>query len=367
MGKVKDFFKKIVKKKSVQNDQTQNNDIIKNKKNTNQISNEEKIIILNEKIDKIIMNKRKDLENVGFYDATYFLTLEILKNIKQNTVKKAEFTSKISINESKKIALDFFENLDEELYSKAEKIINGKNYKVGYHEFNKKNSNEKAGLFYDEFGKATIKVPVVENISDVSTIVRGVSYIFDIPNEVSISRRIFADVNSYCFERMLYDFLDENNLCNQNDVDKLNYNLTRKIIEYSKIYKIQYELVKQKLNNGNFEINYIKKIEEIFNMSLDEICSKLNFEDYNMEYIGRCPIAGVVSYQFLQDYRYFPDQSIEKLKNYHNAMKNQCDLKKLEKILDVSLSKDDVYGVVKQMLEDNEYCLNENINIEKSR
>lgn len=64
------------------------------------------------------------------------------------------------------------------------------------------------------------------NVEDVYNMVHEISHMFDIPEDINVSRAMLADVNSECFERMLDCYFEE-----KEDIDEelKNLQLIRKI------------------------------------------------------------------------------------------------------------------------------------------
>lgn len=296
---------------------------------------------INELTDNVARSRYKNVD--------YAYISELAKRVLQvpaNMVslhQNCSYEYSISKEETIKIALDFFKELDQEFYEKALNIIEGKDENISIDIFNvsdyNRNSydsekNSEAKLLHNG-NKKKIIIPLKGNIEDIYSIVHEISHTYDIPQNLNSSRIMLADVTSECFERMLDYYLENNEDINETlkkDVFNVKKDSLAKTYFSSLDYIIKYEFFNYKNHNGQLKKGDVKSIMSRFTLPPNIVMEYLKNNSQDISYSARYILGGIASEEFLQIYKKDPKESVDKIKRYMQKIKENRGIDALKEI-----------------------------------
>lgn len=319
--------------------------------------NEAEKINLSE-LNECIEKNRRNMIRTTNYDFLEKLSRLILRKIKFEKNANITLGMLFSREEAISIVLKFFESLgNKQWYEQAKSIILGQNKDISISMFREKDISDfseknRDGLYKYSYGseveqsqynhnKAIVRVSLNEEflgneycvpsdkftIKDIYSIAHEISHTFDLgENEDAVGKRqLFSEINSYCFEKMLTEYL-----INQNIISKK----TREIIEqrgiknnfrHARTVCAKVNLIKFKEKEESLTKENIKQILEkegikdpIYVQSmLKDVLISVPYIDYDARY----PIAMFASHEYMKMYKKDKKQAIENLTKYCEAIK----------------------------------------------
>ena len=250
----------------------------------------------------------------------------------------------MTIDQVKKIALDFLKSIDEELYQKAKSIINGKTdfeFNIYYKdEISPKQMDVKRkdgmpkytsfGCLHTTNGKKGIYIPCERNIRDVYLLVHEISHSFDYCNPDTPTRNLLGEITPKIFEMLLQQYLLEKNLISREDAIAIEKNdivshYDDGVETYAKLTLMR---IKEKRgSDGEITEEDIMRIQEKYHISretveyiLNRMMGKRNYTE--VDFRARYMVAQLIyPYVMEQHYRH-PEKTVEMLKEYFNAVKS---------------------------------------------
>lgn len=265
------------------------------------------------------------------------------------------------------IALDFFKSLGiDEWYNNARNIILGKDKRIGiniydYKNIKDKNKKDENGIQmytpdsstegkideYDKYNfrnstpRSLVRISKQDRyddlpniiskekftLDDIYSIVHEISHTFDLENDVfSVNqRRIYSEIPTFCFEKMLGKYLTDNNIVEERVVESIERQRIEDVMYHTKhvyvimnLMRIQEEeglITKESIDKFTRSRN-IRNVEFIRQSLMDvlELDIDLNL---HIKYL----IAGLTSSQFIKLYNQDKKQAIENLYLYCQDVK----------------------------------------------
>lgn len=309
-------------------------------KEWNNKKNEIKAEHINDIIDKNIKNKYENINNPHKRtdcNLLYEISNKMATGIKLNDRKNNEITTPFSKDNTLNTALKFFKSIDNELYTKAKNIVDGKsNIKFRMYDkneikdFSKKDKDgfleySKTSCVDTVDGKSIVYVPLNGTVEDIYLLVHEISHTFDLSEEETPTRNIMGEVTPACFEAMLGNFLLENNVLSKNDI------LSREKGSFISKYDDSVEtfakltLMQEKEKNGVITANTISNIQRSSNLgnsTLNYILSRMEISPDNVDYRARYMIAGLVYPTFMEAYNKNKSETLSNIKEYFKCVKN---------------------------------------------
>ncbi len=169
-------------------------------------------------------------KNSTDYSLLYDISKMMTKGFKINDRHTDEIKKTSSMEETKKIALQFFKGLDQELYEKVKEIVEGNSqfsfniYESDENEDFSKTDNDgmpihtKIPSVVEINGKFGVYVPCKGTIADIYELVHELSHTLDFVEQDNPTRNMLGEVTPYCFEAMLSQYLLENKIASREDI-----------------------------------------------------------------------------------------------------------------------------------------------------
>lgn len=295
---------------------------------------------INDIIDKNIKNKYENINNPHKRtdcNLLYEISNKMATGIKINDRKNNEITTPFSKENTLNTALEFFKSIDNELYTKAKNIVDGKsNIKFRMYDkneikdFSKKDKDgfleySKTSCVDTVDGKSIVYVPLNGTVEDIYLLVHEISHTFDLSEEETPTRNIMGEVTPACFEAMLGNFLLENNVLSKNDI------LSREKGSFISKYDDSVEtfakltLMQEKEKNGVITADTISNIQRSSNLgnsTLNYILSRMEISPDNVDYRARYMIAGLLYPTFMEAYNKNKSETLSNIKEYFKCVKN---------------------------------------------
>ena len=184
-------------------------------------------------LNKFIHENLKNRSNRNYYNLLHTISEMMTRGIKIKNRHISKITTLLTEDQTKKIALQFFKDLDQELYEKAKTIVEGDSeidfnmYKLDKTEdFSRTKSDDmpvhtKAPSVLSKNGKSAVYIPCMGTIEDVYSLVHELSHTFDLTPNDTPTRHILGEVAPYCFEAMLSKYLVEKKFATKEDVTNI--------------------------------------------------------------------------------------------------------------------------------------------------
>ena len=283
----------------------------------------------------------ENLKNRSRY-IQYQLLEEISKNITfgikipDRQIKDPE--TYISMDRTVEIVLEFFRNMDSELYEKAKAIIDKKtDFDFKMYDVRKivdfdtvtaeglpvYSSN---GLVISQNGKKCVYIPCKETLNDCFILVHELSHTFDFIDKYVPARELLGEATPYIFEAMLGQYLIENNLANREEIinhEKFNIisGYDDSVETYAKLM-----LMKIKVKNGEIKESDLENIRRAYELNPRTvkfiIDRMIRNPQKNVDYRARYMNATIIYPYFMECYYINPQESIANLKKYFEAIKS---------------------------------------------
>lgn len=304
-------------------------------------------------IDSQELSRYTDLHKKILYGSNHEFAYKT-KKIKQTKI--GVINRKFNEDEIKKIILDFYENLDIDMYKSAKKILTGQDDFIKISIYEKNNvenliepnkdfptylefptflsanttitlpNNKKAKIAKDV---SKIYVPLNGEIQDIYRLAHELAHTFDYSSqsfEKKFPREILGEVTPAFIENLLDDYLLENNYISENEVLNRRKEMHIEIKKDALINITRMELVFWKEKNGEIT-------EKTLNEYIDS--KKMNLNTYNLQrmcddffnrrerisYMTRYVIAQFISTYIYSNYKRDTNLTMKQLKNYFMSMK----------------------------------------------
>lgn len=303
-----------------------------------------------EKLNSVIEENLRYRKNYTDYNLLKMISERMAKEIKIEDRKNNEIQTFFKPNDTIKIALDFFKNIDEELYSQAKEIVDGTSivefriYKLkDVKDFSKVEDDglpeySRTPCVNGNSNRTVMYVPLKETVEDIFILVHEISHTFDFNTNYESNNRarnMLGEVTPACFESMLAKYLLENKIVEEKDIcsrEKGNF-----ISKYDDGVETFTKLILMdtKQNKGNITLEDIESMQRRFNLTKNStryILNRLISAPDNVDYRARYMMAQLVSPYIIEQYSENTEDTIINLKQYFNEIKEDNFNGALEKI-----------------------------------
>ena len=311
-------------------------------------------------LNKFIYENMQNRERSTDYNLLYRISKIMSNELKIKDRHINEITKPISEKQTKEVTLQFFKELDQELYEKAKKIIDG-NSDIGFNmymldgneDFSKTKSDgmpvhTRIPCVFSRNGKSAVYMPYKGTIEDIYLLVHELSHTFDLMPNDNPTRNMLGEVTPYCFEAMLSQYLLKNGITSKKDI--VNREKGNSISQYDDgvetFAKLELMRVKEKQGNITQEnITEMQKKYGISNRQLSYILRRLAQSEPNIDCKARYMIAQLIYPHYMEQYQQNPAKAIKTLKEYFEQIK----LNKFEdslKVLGINPSIDSIQVLI---------------------
>ena len=314
-----------------------------------------------------IKQYRKNIKLVNYidYDSINYASEELTRNIelKGKPIYIKNYTHEKAIG----IVLDFFKSLGNmEWYNSDKNIIFSIDPDIGisiYNFLDVKNPDMvdkngikmysiqsslaakvkgfQKGTIKNNIPKANIRISKNDRYSSISnafeidkisleniyTMVHEISHTFDLSNDMGniLKRDLISELLPFCFEKLLNEYLLENNVVNSKIIDSINLNRSGDVLAFARHVYTIFSLIRIQVEDGEITKEGIyrflidKKInnDDLVKKSIKEIINvKYNVDD-QIKYL----IAGLTSERFIKNYKKDKKASIDNLSLYCKSVK----------------------------------------------
>lgn len=304
---------------------------------------EEKMQMLNEFIQKNLDNRKNSTD----YDLLYKISGMMTRNLKVANRNFGEITNPSTEEQTKKVALEFFKGLDEDLYERAKNIIEG-NSDIDFNMY-KLDKNDDFSIQKDDGmpvhtktpcviskdGKSSVYVPYKGTVEDIYLLVHELSHTFDLTPNDNPTRNLLGEVTPYCFETMLSQYLVENGIATREDaINRKKGNIISHYDDGVETF-LKLELMKMKEQKGEIkqeDIMAMQKKYGLTNRQMGYVFGRLGQSEPNVDYRARYMMAQIVYPHYMEQYKQNPSIAIENLKEYFEFVKDNNFKGSLEKL-----------------------------------
>jgi len=297
-----------------------------------QLSND-RLKALNNFIDLNLRNRTKSTNYHLLYDVSKVMTF----NLKLGDRHIKEPDKPYSLEETRKIVLDFYSDVDSELYEKVNSIVSG-NSKFDFRMYYLKDVDDFSEVDENGFQKHTkgacvdshngisvVYVPCKGNINDAYLLAHEVSHTFDLADGLNPTRNVMGEVTPYSFEAMFGNYLVKRGIISEKEAAERE---KREIISHyddgvETFAKL--ELMEIKERQREIKQEDISKIQEkykINNGQLDYILERMMKGENNVDYRARYMMAQLVYPHYMEEYERNPKEAVKKFKEYFSRIKD---------------------------------------------
>lgn len=294
----------------------------------------DKMQMLNSFIDENLKNRKNNTN----YDLLYNISEMMTKNFKIKDRRYNQITKPSTMKETKEIVLQFFKDIDQELYEDVKEIVEGDSkfsfnmYMLDENEDFSKTDNDgmpihtKAPCVLERNGKTGVYVPCKGTIEDIYLLVHELSHTFDFVGGFSnATRNMLGEVTPHCFEAMLSQYLLEKGIATKEDI--VNREKETTISHYDDAVETfaKFELMQIKEQNGNIsqdDIIQIQKKYGITNKQLSYVLGRMASSEPTIDYRARYMTAQLIYPHFMVQYKQNPQSAIKTLKEYFEQIKS---------------------------------------------
>lgn len=255
-------------------------------------------------------------------------------NVKDRHI--SEITTPSTENQTKKIALQFFKDLDQELYEKVKTIVEGDSeidfnmYKLDKTEDFSRTKGDgwpvhtKTPCVMSKDGKSAVYVPCKGTVEDIYLLVHELSHTLDLIQNDNPTRNILGEVTPYCFEAMLSQYLVENGIATKEEVtNREKRNIVSHYDDGVETFA-KLELMGIKEQQGDIkqeDITAMQKRYGITNRQLGYVLGRLAQSETNVDYKARYMIAQLIYPHYMEQYEQNPQSAIRTMKKYFEQIK----------------------------------------------
>ena len=294
----------------------------------------DKMQMLNSFIDENLRNRK----NSTNYDLLYNISEMMTKDFKVKDRRYNPITKPSTMEETKEIALQFFKDIDQELYEEVKKIVEGNSkfsfnmYMLDENEDFSKTYNDgmpihtKIPSVVERNGKVGVYVPCKGTIEDIYLLVHELSHTFDLAEgHYNPTRNMLGEVTPHCFEAMLSQYLLEKEIATREDV--VNREKATTISHYDDGVETfaKFKLMQIKEKNGNIgqdDIIQLQKEYGITNKQLGYVLGRMANSEPTIDYRARYMIAQLIYPHFMEQYEQNPQNAIKIIKEYFEQIKS---------------------------------------------
>lgn len=292
----------------------------------------DKLKMLNGFIHESLKNKR----NITYYNLLF--TISEMMSIGLNVKKQhsSKITTPSTEDQTKKIALQFFKGLDQELYEKIKTIVEGNSeidfnmYKLDKIEDFSRTKGDcfpvytKTPSVISRDGKSAVYVPCTGTIEDIYLLVHQLlSTLISIPEDNS-TKNMLGEVIPACFEAMLSQYLVESRIATKEEVaNREKGNIVSHYDDGVETF-VELQLMGIQEQQGNIkqeDITALQKRYGITNKQLGYILEKLAQSETNVDYHARYMIAQLIYPHYMEQYERKPQSAIITMKKLFEQIK----------------------------------------------
>lgn len=294
---------------------------------------DDKLKMLNEFIQENLQNRKNSTD----YDLLYRISGMMTKDFKIKDWHNNPITKPSTMEETKKIALQFLKGLDQELYEKVKGVIEG-NSKFSFNmymldeieDFSKTDNDgmpihSKIPMVLEKNGKTGVFVPCKGTLEDIYLLVHELSHTFDLPPNDNPTRYVLGEITPYCFESMLSQYLVENGIATKEQVVGIE---ERQIIgHYNDGVETfaKFKLMKIKEEKGDITQDDIKQLQKRYGVNHNQIryiLDRMVNSAPVIEVKARYMTAQLIYPHFMEQYEQNPQSAIKTLKEYFEQIKS---------------------------------------------
>ncbi len=289
---------------------------------------------LNENIDGCLRSRR----NATDYRLLFDISSKMATGIHIPNRHNEPPQTKVDSETIKKIALDFFKSIDEELYQKAKAIIEGKSeiefrmyQKDEVEDYDKKEEGEfpefsRSGAVHTNGKRTVMYIPLEGTIEDVYILVHEISHTFDLNIENdsrNATRNLWGEVTPAIFEAFLSEYLMKNGYQTQ-EISRVEKG--RIISRYDDSVETYAKLVLMNLmkRNGKITLEDIQQIQKETNLGTDKIkyiLDRIIRSPQSVDYRARYMLGQLIYPYVVGKYISNSAQTMEDLKKFFSAIK----------------------------------------------
>ena len=287
---------------------------------------------LNKFIYENMQNRERSTDYILLYRISKIMSNEL--KIKDRHIN--EITKPISEKQTKEVTLQFFKELDQELYEKAKKIIDGNSdisfnmYMLdGNEDFSKTKSDgmpvhTRIPCVFSRNGKSAVYMPYKGTIEDIYLLVHELSHTFDIGKNNNSTRNMLGEVTPACFETMLNQYLIEKGIATKEDttnreMGRIVHYYDDAVETFAKLELIKIKEQQENITHKNFI--EIQKKYGITNRQLSYVLRRLANSESNVDYKARYMNALLIYPHYMEQYTEDPQKAIRTLKEYFKQIK----------------------------------------------
>ncbi len=288
-------------------------------------------------LNDLISENLKNRKNSTDYSLLYEISKIMTKGFKINDRHTDEITKPSMMEETKKIALQFFKGLDQELYEKVKEIVEGNSqfsfniYESDENEDFSKTDNDgmpihtKIPSVVEINGKFGVYVPCKGTIADIYELVHELSHTLDFVEQDNPTRNMLGEVTPYCFEAMLSQYLLDNKIASREDV--VNREKATTISHYDDGAETfaKFELMKIKEQKGDITQDDIRQLQKNYGLTNNQIgfvLGRMQNSETNIDYNARYMMAQLIYPYYMKQYEQNPQSAIKSLKEYFEQIKS---------------------------------------------
>lgn len=291
-----------------------------------------KLEMLNAFIHENLKNRRNSTD----YNLLHTISGLMTKGLNVNDRKFSDITTPSSESQTIQIALQFFEELDQELYKKARSIVEGNSeidfniYKLDPSEdFSRTKSDgmpihTKTPCVKSIDGKSSVYVPCKGTVEDIYLLVHELSHTFDMIQNDNPTRNMLGEVTPYCFEAMLGQYLVENGIVTKEEATNREKGTIVSHYDDGVETFAKLELMGIKEQKGEIkqeDIIAMQKKYGITNRQLGYILGRLAQSGPSVDNRARYMIAQLIYPHYMEQYAQNPQSAIKTLKEYFENIK----------------------------------------------
>jgi len=293
---------------------------------------DDKLQMLNGFIHENLKNRRNSTDYNLLHTISGMMTRGL--NVKDRHI--SEITTPSTENQTKKIALQFFKDLDQELYEKVKTIVEGDSeidfnmYKLDKTEDFSRTKDDgmpvhtKTPCVMSKDGKSAIYVSYKGTVEDIYLLVHELSHTFDLIQNDNPTRNMLGEVTPHCFEAMLSQYLVENGIATKEEVtSREKGNIVSHYDDGVETFaKLELMGIKEKQGDIKQEdITAMQKRYGITNRQLGYVLGRLAQSEPNVDYKARYMIAQLIYPHYIEQYEQNPQSAIRTMKEYFEQIK----------------------------------------------
>ena len=288
---------------------------------------DDKLQMLNGFIHENLKNRRNSTDYNLLHTISGMMTRGL--NVKDRRI--SEITTPSTEDQTKKITLQFFKDLDQELYEKVKTIVEGDS-EIDFNMYKLDKTEDFSRIKGDGMpvhtikpcvmskdGKSAVYVPCKGTVEDIYLLVHELSHTLDLIQNDNPTRNVLGEVTPYCFEAMLSQYLVENGIVTKEEVtNREKGNIVSHYDDGVETFT-KLELMEIKEQQGEIkqeDITVMQKRYGITNRQLGYILGRLAQSEPNVDYKARYMIAQLICPHYVDKYEQNPQNAIKTMKEY---------------------------------------------------